>query len=134
MFFLELYVSSTFSKKDIMSFNFFPSRWYNFMTSSWKYWGATSAGNDSDILSNHNTQLKMRSHFFTLIVLLQFMHVTILSPGIVATSLPHLSFVNAASAVRLVPTNSGQHIFWFNFSLLLTYLFFMINVLFNNIV
>ena len=55
----------------------------------------------------------MHSHFFTLTVLLQFMHVTILSPGTVATGLPHLSFVHAASTVRLVPTNSGQHIFGF---------------------
>ena len=55
----------------------------------------------------------MHSHFFTLIVLLQFMHVTILSPGTVATRLPHLSFVHAASMVRVVPTNSG-HIFEYN--------------------
>ena len=56
----------------------------------------------------------MHSHFFTLIVLLQFMHVTTLSPSNVATSSPHLSFVHAGSTVRLVPTNSGQHIFGFN--------------------
>ena len=56
----------------------------------------------------------MHSHLFTLIVLLQFMHVTILSPGTVATDLPHLLFVHAASMVRLVPTNSAQHIFRFN--------------------
>ena len=97
-----------------MSFNFFSSRWYNFMTSSWNHWDATSAGNDSEIFSNNNTQLKMHSHFFTLIVLLQFMHVTILSPGTMGTGLPHLSFVHAASTVRLLPTNSGQHIFGFN--------------------
>ena len=56
----------------------------------------------------------MHSHFFTLIVLLQFMHVTTLSPGTMGTGLPHLSFVHAASTVRLLPTNSGQHIFGFN--------------------
>ena len=38
-----------------MSFNFYSSRWYNFMT-SWKYWDATSADNDSEIFSNNNTQ------------------------------------------------------------------------------
>ena len=60
------------------------------------------------------THMKMHSHFFTLIVLLQFMHVTILSLGTVVTVLPHLSFVHAASTAWLVPTNSGQHIFGFN--------------------
>ena len=60
----------------------------------------------------------MHSHFFTLIVLLQLVHITTLSYGTVATGLPHLSFVHAASTVRLVPTNSGQHIFGFNLSLL----------------
>ena len=97
-----------------MSFNFLSSRWYNLMTSSWKYWDATSASNDSEIFSNNNTQLKMHLHFYTLIVLLQFMHATILSPSTVATGLPHLSFVHAASTVRLLPTNSGQNIFGFN--------------------
>ena len=58
----------------------------------------------------------MHSHLFNLIVWLQFMHVTILSPSTVARGLPHLSFVHAASEVRLVPTNSGQHIFGFIFS------------------
>ena len=96
-----------------MSCNFFSSHWYKFMT-SWKYWDATSAGNYSKIFSNNNTQLKMHSHLFTVIVLLQFMHVTILSPGTVATGLQHLSSVHAASTVRLVPANSGQHIFGFN--------------------
>ena len=113
MLFLELYVWSTFSKNGSMSFNFFSSQWYNFMISSWKYWDTTSAGNDSEIFSNNNTQLKMHSHVFTFIVLLQFMHVTNLPPGTVATGLPHLSFVHAASTVRLVPTNSGKHIFGF---------------------
>ena len=80
------------------------------MTSSWKYWDVTSAGNDSEIFSNNKTQLKMNSHFFTLMVLLQFIHVTILSPDTVAAGLPHLSFVHATSTIRLVPTNSGQHI------------------------
>ena len=61
------------------------------MTSSWKYWDVTSAGNDSEIFSNNKTQLKMHSHFFTLMVLLQFIHVTILSPDTVAAGLPHLS-------------------------------------------
>ena len=56
----------------------------------------------------------MQSHFLTLIVLLQFMHVTILSAATAATSLPHLSFAYAVSTVRLVPTNSGQHISGFN--------------------
>ena len=98
----------------IMFFNFFSSCWYSFMTSSWKYWDTISAGNDSEIFSNNNTQLKMHSQFFILFVLLQFIHDTILSPGTVATGLPHLSFVHAASMVRLVPTNSGQHIFVFN--------------------
>ena len=66
------------------------SRWYHFKTSSWKYWDATSSGNDSEIFSNNNTQLKMHSHFFTLIVLLQFMHVTVLSPATVATGFYHI--------------------------------------------
>ena len=96
-----------------MSFNFFSSRWYNFMT-SWKYWDSTSAGNDSEIFSNNNIQLKMHSHLFTLIVLLQFMHVTILSPGTVAAGLSHLSFMHTASTVRSVPTYSGQYILGFN--------------------
>ena len=39
------------------------------------------------------------------------MHVTILFHGTVATVLQHLSFMHAASMVRLVPTSSGQHIF-----------------------
>ena len=56
----------------------------------------------------------MHSHFFTLNVLLQFMNETIISASTVATGLPDLSFVHAASTVRLVPTNSGQHIFGFN--------------------
>ena len=73
-----------------MYFNIFLSRWYHFMTSSWKYWDATSAGNDSEIFSNNNTQLKMHLHFFTLIVLLQFMHVTLLSPATVATGFYHI--------------------------------------------
>ena len=49
------------------------------------------------------------------------MHVAILSLslGIVATGLPHFSFVHAASIVRLMPNNSGQGIFGFN-------LFFMV--------
>ena len=55
----------------------------------------------------------MHSHFFTVIVMLQFMHVTILSPGTMATGLPHLSFVHAASTIRVVPTNSG-HILGYN--------------------
>ena len=58
----------------------------------------------------------MHSHFFTLIALLQFMLVTILSPGTAATCLPHLSFVHAA-LVGLVRTNSGQHIFGFKLNL-----------------
>ena len=58
----------------------------------------------------------MHSHFFTLIALLQFIHVTILSPSTASTCLPHLSFVHAA-LVGLVPTNSGQHILWFNLNL-----------------
>ena len=56
----------------------------------------------------------MHWNFFTLVVLLQLMHVTILSPGTVATGLPHLSFVHAASTVSLVSINSGQHIFGLN--------------------
>ena len=60
----------------------------------------------------------MHSHFFTLIVLLQLVHITTLSYGTMATDLPHLSFVHAAPTVRLVPTNSGQHIFVFNLSFL----------------
>ena len=94
------------------------SLWHNFMTSSWKYWNATSAGKGSKVFSNINTQHKMQSHFFTLVVLFQFMHVTILSPGFVATGLPQLSFVHAASTVRLVSTNSGQHIFGMNLILI----------------
>ena len=90
MLFLELYVQSTFSQKYSMYFNIFLSRWYHFMASSWKYWDATSAGNDSEIFSNNNTQLKMHSHFFTLIVLLQFMHVTVLSSATVATGFYHI--------------------------------------------
>ena len=62
-------------------------------------------GNDSDIFSNNNTQIKMQSHLFTLIVLSQFMHVTILSPGTKGTGLPHLPFVHAALTVRLVLDN-----------------------------
>ena len=58
----------------------------------------------------------MHSYFLILVVLLQFMHATILSAGTVATGLPHFSFVHAASIVRLESTNFGQHIFGFNFS------------------
>ena len=71
-------------------------------------------GNDSERFSNNNAQLKMHSQFFTLIILLQFMHATILSPGTVAAGLPHFSFVHAAAIVRLVPLNFGQHIFGFD--------------------
>ena len=43
----------------------------------------------------------MHSHLFTLIVLLQLMHIKILSPDIVATGLPHFSFADATSTITL---------------------------------
>ena len=60
------------------------------------------------------------------------MHVTILSPGTVATSLPYLSFVDAVSTVRLVPTNSGQHIFGFHLIVPIPYIAMPMSLVWSN--
>ena len=97
-----------------MSFNIYSSRWYNFMTRSWKYWDSTSRIMIAKYFRlikhnwrcNHICLLSLYcynsciSKFSLPILWLQVYHIS------------HLCMLHQRS--DCVPTNSGQQIFSFN--------------------